>query len=355
MYAHQVIEGLDATSKEIRGLLKKVANNPKFNKNIIKNKKFLDGLVTASLLIYNIERLKPKILNAQKFHLELQTNQNYCPVSKGKGDPLFLNPPSGEVRPPYKLTYFDWPVDFSDSKAPERRLPNSSELTPMSKKRAILCEEILRGILIVYIFNYFNDLNKWECSPMAEIILTGRGFCDLEEKEWKAMKIACEEFFPSTFIPNNIWEEYKSRNAHTKENVAGLPFGSFKKGWQEHYLKENIDEVKILASVLVLLSCKNITTEIIPAPDRLNKKRIRQGRQPLFSYHTLVIKPIGKRQESIPKHLWENRIHLQRGHFKTYTIEKPLFGRITGRFWWQPHVRGQNKDGIVLKDYEVRQ
>ena len=34
--------------------------------------------------------------------------------------------------------------------------------------------------------------------------------------------------------------------------------------------------------------------------------------------------------------------------------EKPLFGKLTGRFWWEHHVRGSADDGVVVKDYEVR-
>jgi hypothetical protein len=125
------------------------------------------------------------------------------------------------------------------------------------------------------------------------------------------------------------------------------------------YDKEAIEEwVKWIGTAvnmsLLLLDCKNIATEKVHPPEKLNRKRRMLKKQPLFTYHTLVIKPTGKRQESIPKHLWENRIHLCRGHFKTYTKEKPLFGHITGRYWWQPSVRGRNREGIVMKDYQVQ-
>jgi len=39
---------------------------------------------------------------------------------------------------------------------------------------------------------------------------------------------------------------------------------------------------------------------------------------------------------------------------KEYTQEHPLFGKLTGLYWWQPHVRGQNKEGIVMKDYAIK-
>jgi hypothetical protein len=109
----------------------------------------------------------------------------------------------------------------------------------------------------------------------------------------------------------------------------------------------------VINIALMLLSCKNIGLEHHKPSVALNKKRRAKNKQPLFTYHTLVLKPVGRKQESIPKHLWNNRVHLQRGHFKTYTAEKPLFGRITGRFWWEPQVRGRNHEGIVMKDYQL--
>jgi hypothetical protein len=106
---------------------------------------------------------------------------------------------------------------------------------------------------------------------------------------------------------------------------------------------------------LVLLNCKNVGTEKVEIDMALNKKRKKLGRVPLFSYYTLVLKPVGKRQKSIPKHLWENRIHFQRGHFKVFTEEHPLFGKHVGCFWWQPHIRGRNTNGIIMKDYKIEE
>ena len=104
-----------------------------------------------------------------------------------------------------------------------------------------------------------------------------------------------------------------------------------------------------------LLACKNIGAADNEPPAKLNKARAKKGKQPLFTYKILVIKPTSKRQQSLEAQgLWENRIHLCRGHFKEYTGDKPLFGKYTGRYWWQPAVRGRNRDGVVMKDYEVK-
>jgi hypothetical protein len=48
--------------------------------------------------------------------------------------------------------------------------------------------------------------------------------------------------------------------------------------------------------------------------------------------------------------------HLCRGHFATYTTERPRFGRLkdgVGRFWIPPHMKGKKENGEVIKDYAI--
>jgi hypothetical protein len=47
--------------------------------------------------------------------------------------------------------------------------------------------------------------------------------------------------------------------------------------------------------------------------------------------------------------------HLCRGHFATYTADKPMFGnpKLVGRYWHPPHTRGKKENGEVIKDYRV--
>lgn len=110
-----------------------------------------------------------------------------------------------------------------------------------------------------------------------------------------------------------------------------------------------------LEPAILLLNCKNIIAINNHPPSALNRKRIRLNRVPLFTYKTLHIK-LPNHKNEYSGHgvsLSHNRIHLCRGHFKEYTAAAPLFGKYTGLYWWEPHVRGQNPDGIVMKDYSV--
>lgn len=123
-----------------------------------------------------------------------------------------------------------------------------------------------------------------------------------------------------------------------------------------HDLKYLSSTLSIIQSSLLLLNCKNITTETHNPDEALNKARRKRGRQELFTYKILkLVLPAekqGKHYKGEPtgEH---NRIHFCRGHFKEYTADAPLFGKIVGLWWWQPHVRGRSRDGIVIKDYEI--
>ncbi|MFT4300677.1 MAG: hypothetical protein QM579_02900 [Desulfovibrio sp.] len=109
---------------------------------------------------------------------------------------------------------------------------------------------------------------------------------------------------------------------------------------------------------LLLLSCKNVSTSTVPAPARLNKKRTLRNKFPISEYKILEVHPQASRRAADNKHHGPAkgmvRVHLCRGHFKEYTADKPLMGKATGRYWWQPTVRGEKKRGVLNKDYAIR-
>ena len=155
-------------------------------------------------------------------------------------------------------------------------------------------------------------------------------------------------------------------------SVAWLKDGSYMqtcemqfKDGSHKYNKIPSDELTVYANgvrdivftLTNLLSCKNITTDTTDPPERVNKKRLKNGKTPLFRYHILTV-DISKGRKLANKSPIQNigimPVHLCRGHFKEYTEEKPLFGRVTGRFWWQPFARGDAKNGIIDKDYNIK-
>lgn len=98
----------------------------------------------------------------------------------------------------------------------------------------------------------------------------------------------------------------------------------------------------VVAAVEVM-NCSNVTTEEVAAPAKLNAKRARSGKPPIYSYKVLVLKRHGARAALGGTHE-SPRVHLRRGHIKR---------RATGNFWWQPCVVGEKSRGMVHKDYDA--
>ena len=118
--------------------------------------------------------------------------------------------------------------------------------------------------------------------------------------------------------------------------------------------------IYVVHATLYTLNARNIYLEAVERPAKLNKKRKKNGKIPLYRYHVLKVAPglVRKNGQHENTHPVPGSmpVHLCRGHFKTYTAEAPMFGirGNYGRFWVQAHVRGNKQRGIVMKDYELK-
>jgi len=105
-----------------------------------------------------------------------------------------------------------------------------------------------------------------------------------------------------------------------------------------------------------LLHCKNVRTVEHATPPKVAAKRRKAGKPVGVTYKTLVIdgmKETLRTEGRSGENGLKKAMHICRGHFATYTEDKPLFGKITGTFWKPMHTRGSKKRGEVKKDYKV--
>jgi len=116
--------------------------------------------------------------------------------------------------------------------------------------------------------------------------------------------------------------------------------------------KEPLKEImQIVSAFLSALNCNNVSSVENKPPEKLQKKRAKRGKTPLFSYWTLHLDAPGNKQQkpgetNDPTRKRPPRLHLRRGHIRQY---KP------GQFTWvNPCVVGDKKAGMVNKDYYVR-
>lgn len=108
---------------------------------------------------------------------------------------------------------------------------------------------------------------------------------------------------------------------------------------------------------LSLLHCKNVHTQDHVTPAKLARSIEKKHGVPPVSYKTLAIEPM-TRQIVKPKNGGDTGrqmgLHIMRGGFRTYTEERPLFGKHAGTWWWDSFLRGDAKAGVVEKDYQVQ-
>lgn len=106
-----------------------------------------------------------------------------------------------------------------------------------------------------------------------------------------------------------------------------------------------------------LLHVKNVQAVDVEPNHKQSRKYEKHYGQPLTRYKVLKVtgkgassgQTIGERVGGgSPKSL-----HWCRGHFRTYDDSAPLFGKLTGTFYIDPHMRGSRQRGEVIKDYEV--
>ena len=224
-------------------------------------------------------------------------------------------------------------VDITKTKFPFHKIfltytliDSEQGMTPgqiRSTRRAILIDRTFDDKAIFLSFGYVDHDKSWMMDPFGSIFST-----DDAEKS---------TLFLPIFMEGDI--------AQQDENSLQ----------QDHLF-----EVAAALSVLDILSCKNVSLEKVDAPAALNKKRTKKGRVPIFSYNTLAVN-IGKTPRKGAdagsggqSALGSMPLHLCRGHWKEYTPDAPLFGRAVGRYWFEPHMRGNKEHGIRKKDYMLK-
>lgn len=108
-----------------------------------------------------------------------------------------------------------------------------------------------------------------------------------------------------------------------------------------------------LLFALTMLHCKNV--KLVPTERKRPPRHERHTYLSTLEHHTIVVSSMSKKANgpSIGSGPGQHRLHGVRGHFKTYTADAPLFGRLVGMYWWDSHEAGSPELGIITSDYKV--
>jgi hypothetical protein len=114
-------------------------------------------------------------------------------------------------------------------------------------------------------------------------------------------------------------------------------------------LKDSLDEVLAAITLMAALSCSNVGLQDIPAPDKLNKKRLKSGKPPMYGYKSVVVltgQPgVDLGNEDLDSHDHRSvRSHLRRGHIRRLADNR--------RIWIQSTIVNAGK-GPLDQSYRV--
>lgn len=251
----------------------------------------------------------------------------------------------------------------------------------------IVADEVMRHIDETYVGknNKSPEAESYGCvaPPFEMFFIEGRTFHKgIELMRGVAVKVM-EEIVPK-------YCEEPAEKIHWQILVSGYVWMS---GWEhvrgyrgmamlhfdhDGYLLDHMDRIKVFMDERLpvegdYLPISQLATHIVYAmktislmhqrvecehvkPTRQQRRKMerQQGITPT-PYYLLKVSPQSKRYQSSGSKPSQprNRKHHVRGHFRYYTEERPLFGRVSGMIWVPAHDRGSGKLGQIDKGYLV--
>ena len=146
--------------------------------------------------------------------------------------------------------------------------------------------------------------------------------------------------FTADFNDFNIYERLQTKGVFTNEKEA-LP----------SYCHQAL---QVLVPSLVFFACRNVEVRRMEPSNKKKKKYDRQGlTAPVFhviEVHKKTVRNVYEGGVSNGSSVMHARVIA--GHHKRYTPDAPLFGKVSGIWFWESHVRGSIGTPIV-NDYKV--
>jgi hypothetical protein len=114
----------------------------------------------------------------------------------------------------------------------------------------------------------------------------------------------------------------------------------------------------LMLDSLLMMACNNVSLEARESePEQVKRATKKHGVNSFgYRYHVLVVRPPGSRGEGKGQEIGDMPRHLCRGHRARYGPKYGrglLFGKYEGVFYIPPTIKGDPKNGTVVKDYAI--
>lgn len=168
-------------------------------------------------------------------------------------------------------------------------------------------------------------------------------------KMWTLGHAQC--FIPKTTLINSYRREYVSSVAPLLPDMCEMMIGAYgEKQYIANALQDVSSQVRVVFELCEALTCTNVESAIHQAASaKVNAKRIKAGKLPIYETRVLTVKPTREAGESRGPLGYDRngpRQHLRRGHVRRLPTGKNT--------WIQSCVVGSLKNGLIHKSYEIR-
>lgn len=198
---------------------------------------------------------------------------------------------------------------------------------------------------------------------LADHIVISVSFKPPEENDWQHYLVTYTYFLHGSVkdaYPNNYQSLAKlGEEEKTNGNVLVTFYESDHISYQEKNKQLIIAVASIIEKALEFLQCRNASAEYVYMTKSKVFNKMPEKERSLFRYK--VLKVLVPKSNKI--HVYDKTsppmnsmpVHLVSGTWRTYTEERPLFGKYSGRWWWQPYLKGKPENGFITKDYCIKQ
>lgn len=312
--------------------------------NLLNNK---SGILNS----YEVNVMVPEIRNCQKIYLGDFTD--LADYFKSKPSGFFDG--SVKLRLPFKKCWIDFHFGYLVDQKIRDMFKQSNMATDIDvTKHGLFCEEMFDDVISVHFFSFVNQWNKWRMEPYRYFISTSGNqllehslFMSLMEGEEGVTISKDDSSIIIQYLDKNLMKPFKEQSDESTEILIKT-------------IKSTYNHLHGLHYGLKLLRCRNIVYTNNYPDDKLNKKKIKFGKEPVYVYKTLMVRPLHRINENNSSYDDTKglvKLHVVRGHFKEYKIKEDgtggLFGKYEGLFWFQDHIAGNKEVGVIHKDYHL--
>jgi len=316
-----------------------------------------------SLGIDNTKMLIKNMLDTQNFHMgsdKMMETINDLTQKMKKGQQAFMEEAAFDVKLPFDLCWFD----YLDSNLLENFFDEQFKRIPLKVGMLVgrvnpeVPKDYPEIISINPCFSY-GPTKSWSLCGNILYVKVGDFF---NREELTEIYNVCIPELVDQSKPSNqlLLNQHIESGLHS--NFLTMPTIDFwthdvdehTKIWRELGQLIANHATATLNIFLMLINCQNVITETVYKRKKDKRSPIQKGE--IYKVLKFKVKKTSKRYEYEEEDIVKETImplHLCKGHFRTYTEERPLFGKIVCRIWVGTHLRGDPEKGILIKDYEA--